>query len=123
MQACGHHESPPVTLLYQAAVERSVLSWVQCGNLVMDIVAAVLVSLDAEGGRLLDAVTVTSVWKGSSGSLLMGDDPPETPSPFGPLVLDWWEEIRSCRRVEAKDGLRRIDVMEGGFTLGDIGSV
>ena len=87
------------------------------------IVAAVLVSLDAEGGRLLDAVTVTSVWKGSSGSLLMGDDPPETPSPFGPLVLDWWEEIRSCRRVEAKDGLRRIDVMEGGFTLGDIGSV
>ena len=85
---CGHHESPPVTLLYQAAVERSEISRVQCGNLAMDIVADVLMTLDAEGGRLLDAVTATSLWKGSSGILLMGDDPPETPSPFGPFVLD-----------------------------------
>jgi len=40
----GHHESPPVTLLYQAAVERSEISWVQSGNLAMDIVADVLIT-------------------------------------------------------------------------------
>lgn len=74
----GHHESPPVTLpvLCQAAVERSEISWVQSGNLAMDIVVDVFMSLDTAGGRLLDAVTVTSLWKGSSGILLMGDDPP-----------------------------------------------
>ena len=65
-----------MTLLYQAAVERSEISWVQSGNLAMDIVVDVLMSLDTAGGRLLDAVTVTSLWKGSSGILLMGDDPP-----------------------------------------------
>ena len=68
----GHHESPPVTLLCQAAVERSEISWVQSGNLAMDIVADVLMSLDTAGGRLLDAVTVKSLWKGSSGHLVDG---------------------------------------------------
>ena len=38
-----------MTLLYQEAVERSEISWVQSGNLAMDIVADVLMSLDTAG--------------------------------------------------------------------------
>ena len=61
-----------MTLLYQAAVERSEISWVQSGNLAMDIVANVLMSLDTAGGRLLDAVDGNVPLEGKLGHLVDG---------------------------------------------------